>query len=100
MKMLFAEALRLSWRSFMMGIALGFGVSASVGVTTSALRPHVGQSGSIIIDLIQMAAYQVCVLVWLGYLVMPERVPQITIKALQKKDIELWNQELQKMVQR
>ena len=98
--LLFAEALYLSWRSRTVGIVLGFGVLASVGLTTSALRPHLGQSGSIVIDLIQMAAYHICVLVWLAYLFMPERVPQFTGRGLQKTDIESWDQELQRMVRR
>ncbi len=52
------------------------------------------------IDLIQMAAYHVCVLIWVAYVLVAERSPVISGRGLQKEEIELWNQEVQRMVRR
>jgi len=53
-----------------------------------------------VIDLARLAAFNVCVLVWLSYLIFPEREAKFFGKPLQKSDLELWDQELQRMVQR
>ncbi len=97
---LFSRVLHVSWRSCAAGIILGFGFFSSVELATSALRPEFADSGNIAIDLIQMAAYHVCVLVWLIYLFLPERSLRFIGSGLEKSDIEFWDQELQRMVRR
>jgi hypothetical protein len=97
---LFTRALHISWRSSTTGIALGFGIFAAIGLTTSAFHPAVGTYPRIILDVINMAAYQLCVMVWLGYLFLPERIAAHQPFPLQEADLALWDQELQKMVQR
>jgi hypothetical protein len=79
---------------------LGFGVFASVELATAALRVEYGKSGDIVIDLISMAAYQVCVLVWLVYFFLPERLPALTGTGLQTSELESWDQELERLAQR
>jgi hypothetical protein len=97
---LFTRALHISWRSSITGVALGFGMFAAIGLTTSAFHPMSGSNKSIALDLIQMTAYLLCVLVWTGYLLLPEPVSVLNSTNLQKSDLELWDQELQKMVER
>jgi hypothetical protein len=97
---LFSRVLQISWRNPVVGVALGFGVFAAAEVATSAFHPVTGGNASIIVDLLQMAAYHVCVLAWITYLFLPEKAPVFIGRGLQEQDIELWNQELQKMVQR
>jgi hypothetical protein len=48
---------------------------------------------------VTMATYNGCVLIWIFYLVAPEREPQMTVNALPKYDLEIWNQELQRLLQ-
>jgi len=97
---LFTRVLQISWRSPVVGVALGFGIFAAVDVATAGFHPAIGSNASITVDLFQMAAYHVCVLVWITYLFLPEKAPVFIGRGLQEQDIELWNQELQKMVQR
>jgi|SRR6266404_1243550 hypothetical protein len=96
----FARAFRIAWRSCAAGIALGFGVFAAVELATTALRTNSGDSGNIVIDLLQMGAYHVCVLVWFVYIVLGRRNRAFTGTGLRKNDLEAWDQELQRMVQR
>ncbi len=98
--LMFSRAFHISWRSFSSGIALGFGIFASVELATSALRAALGLRGNIAISIIQMAGYHACVLVWLIYLFLPERTPKFTRSGLEKSEIEFWDQELQRMVRR
>jgi hypothetical protein len=95
---LFTRALQISWRSRSAGIALGFGIMASVELVAAGVRGAFGRSAYIAVDLLQMAGFHVCVLIWLAYLFLPERTPKFTGKALLESDMEVWDQQLQKML--
>ena len=95
---LFALSRRQYWGTYGAGIALGFGIFAAVNLMTSAFRSEFGTKGNLAINIIQMAAYHVCVLVWLVYLWLPEQKPPLTGSGLQKADLEAWNEQLQKIV--
>jgi len=47
-----------------------------------------------------MATYHCCVLIWMFYLMRPEREAQQAPKTLPKYDLDIWNQELQRLLQR
>jgi hypothetical protein len=94
---LFARMLRISWRSLPAGIALGFAVSAATEMASAPLLSELGQSYYQRIDLVRMAGDHICVLIWLIYIFLPEK-PSFTGQGLEKKDIEFWDKELQKMV--
>lgn len=96
----FARALRVSWRSWVAGVALGFGVSASIDLASAAFRPGLGKSAFIAVDITQMAAFHVCVVIWLISLFRSARTPSFPDGNLKPSDLELWDQELQRMVQR
>src|SRR6266851_1453442 len=97
---LFGKVLHISWRSWPTGVALGFGISACIDLATAALRAEFGSSDFIASDVTQMAAFHVCVVVWLVYLFLPERAPKFVGRGLEKSDLEFWDQELQRMVRR
>ena len=97
---LFSRVLRVSWRSFPVGIAVGFGILGCVELSAAALLSAFGSGGYAAIDAVRLAAFHACVLVWLGYLAFPEREPKFAGKTLQKSELELWDQELQRMLQR
>ncbi len=92
----FASKLALSWRSHAFGIALGMGIKASADLAASAVRSEIGPVHQIAINYFVMAAYHLCVLVWVFYLFAPEK--SYAPKALPQHDLESWNVELERML--
>jgi hypothetical protein len=95
-----SSAFHISWRSWPAGVALGFGTSSCLDLASAALRTEFGSSGVIAIDAVQMAAFHVCVVIWLVYLFLPERASTFVGRGLEKSELEFWDQELQRMVRR
>jgi hypothetical protein len=91
--------LDLPWRSPMFGIALGVGIVASVGLVIAAIRTQLGISGRVALDFTTMATYHCCVVLWLFYLLVPERRPQL-VTELPQTDLEVWNNELESLLRR
>ncbi len=95
----FSRALRVPWRSLPVGIAFGLGILGCVELSAAPLFsafPH----RYAVIDVLRMTGFHVCVLIWLGYLVFPDRSPKFAGTPLKTSDLESWDQELQKMVRR
>lgn len=95
--LMFSRALRISWRSWPTGVALGFGVSACFNLASAALRSGLGRSAFIAVDVTQMGAFHVSAIIWLIYVLLPERPPMFQGPGLRQNDIEFWDQELQRM---
>lgn len=93
----FSSYLAISWRNHFFGIALGLGIFASVELATAALRTEFALSGNHLLDLFTMGTYHICVLLWIYYLVVPERI-ESRVSALPEHDLETWNQELQRLL--
>ncbi len=76
--MLLCRVLKNCWRQQVFGIALGFGVFASVELILVSIVMVYGNSHAATISLLKSAAYNAVTLVWIGYLrQQPERVPGI-----------------------
>lgn len=97
---LFSRVLRISWRGRATGVALGFGVSACIELATAALRAGLGRSAFIALDITQMSAFHVSVVIWLVYLLLPDQAPAFAGRGFEKSDIQLWDKELQRMTER
>ena len=97
---LFSSYLGLSWRSYIFGIALGLGIFDSVELAASAIRAETGHAYARPLDLLVMATFHCCVLIWSFYLWAPERSSQYALKVLPETDAESWNQELQRLLNR
>jgi hypothetical protein len=97
---LFSRYFTLSWRSPVFGIALGVGIFASVRLVLSAIRLRVGNSGHLSLTLLDMGTYHLCVLIWLFYMLAPERPPKYNSKNLPEHDLDTWNQELRRLIQK
>jgi len=95
---LFSRYFALSWRSTAFGIALGLGTFASAELAITAIRLYVPASDEAF-DLVSMGIYHLCVLVWILYVVRVEREPRFTLKTMPKGDLEIWNRELQRLLQ-
>jgi len=96
---LFSRYFALPWRSIAFGIALGLGIFASVELATSAVWLHLGAFGNVFVNLLTMGTYHCSVLIWMFYLLAPEREPRYTLKTLPGHDLEIWNRELQRLLQ-
>ena len=91
--------LNLIWNRPTFGIALGFGVLCSLELARAAIRSQIGLSAHLTLDLFDMATYHICVLIWLFYLIIPERKPSIPDN-VPDNDLESWNQELETLLTR
>jgi hypothetical protein len=98
--LLFASYFRLTWEHRTFGIALGLSVSACVHLADWALTA----SGALLekryaLDFLNMAAYHVCVLIWFYYLLIPQKIATTSAAPLPESNLELWNRELERLLQ-
>ena len=76
--LVFSRYLGTNWRQKSFGIALGFGAFASVELSLVALNASTGNFVSqVLTSFINMTAYNVTILVWVGYMLLksPAREP-------------------------
>jgi len=101
--LLFSGYFSLSWRSHTFGLALGFGVYASMNLAAYAIRariePAAANSTTDLMTVITGAVYLCSVLVWMAYLLAAERVPAVP-RMLPSHDLESWNDELRRLLQK
>jgi len=99
---LFAAYFRLCWDHLSFGLLLGFGISSSVFLAGWAISVNADPSahGRTLLDFIDMAAYHLCVLIWGYYLLFPGKVStKVTSPALPDHNLDLWNRELERLLQ-
>jgi len=70
-----------------------------VDLAAAAIRSEFGTEHTNNLYYYTMGVYHVCVLVWLAYLWLPEKVTQFALKAVPEHDLESWNKELQRLIQ-
>jgi hypothetical protein len=97
---LFASYFALTWRNYVFGIALGFGIIATIELLASALAAQSSPLLSgLLLNSLPRIAYDVAAIIWVAYLALPEPSRQ-EIKVLPQHDLEKWNRELLEMLQR
>jgi hypothetical protein len=96
----FAAYFRLSWNRAVFGITLGLGVSACVHLATWALAANgdIAARYRVFLDFPIMATYHVCVLIWFYYLLVPQKSVTTSAVPLPEHDLEVWNQELERLL--
>jgi hypothetical protein len=94
------------------GIALGLAISACVHLATWAIAANGGLPASrrVVLDFVNMAAHHLCVLIWFYYLLVPAKTPSkpkdppagppAPPSHKHEEDLDVWNRELEKLVQR
>lgn len=90
--LLFSEYLGISRRHVLFGIALGFGIFASVSMLVAAAVAHGTFVHVSVLRPITMAAYDFSVLIWLGYTVLAPVRSSVALAAARSKD---WNYALE-----
>lgn len=94
---IFSAYLGLSWRNHVFGIAFGMGVFATSELAVSAILYHSGYHR--FLDFVTMGTYQACVLIWMFYILGPAKSMSPASKEVPAHDLEIWNQELQRLLQ-
>jgi hypothetical protein len=91
-----SRMLVLGWGQLPFGIALGFGVMASVQLAVSMMRSYLGDGSTPGYVLLRPLAYNFAVLIWLFYAAKRERRKDVS--ALPPQDeVNRWNEALEKM---
>ncbi len=74
--LVFARYLGVSWKQHSFGLSVGLGLSSGVELGTLAFHVS-GHASQVSVHLINLVAYNISILVWLGYALVksPERAP-------------------------
>ncbi|MDR3748685.1 MAG: hypothetical protein P4M04_11095 [Acidobacteriota bacterium] len=90
--LLFSEYLGISRRNMLFGIALGFGVFASVSMLVAAVMAHPWVGHLAIMRWIRSATYDLAVVVWMGYTLLAPARSEATLTTVRSKE---WNDALE-----
>lgn len=91
--------LGLRWSRHAFGIAVGFGALTCVALAAFTLRHYYGPDANTFLSLTTSLAYDLAVIVWLAFLLLPEAV-RVAPRRPAKWDIEEWNRTLLELLQR
>jgi hypothetical protein len=94
-----SSSLGLQWKHDTFGIALGFGLIASVNLATFTLRAYLGAASTDILSLISNAGYDCAVAAWLVSLYARQPVHQFD-QRIPTWDVESWNRALLGLLRR
>jgi len=94
----FSSLFHVTWRSLAAGFVLGFGINSGLEMAATALMASMGSRGYIAMDVIRMVGFHTCVLIWLVYVFRRKKSVQVIGHGLSRVDLELWNDELQRLV--
>lgn len=101
---LFSFYFHLVWNRQLFGITLGLSISSCVHLASWAILESLGplDPRRMIFVFLNMATYHAVVLMWFYYLVVPSRVeskaPEL-VAPLPENNLELWNRELERLIQ-
>lgn len=97
---IFAAYFRLSSNRTALGICLGLAISACVHLGTWAFAAHnIPAETSALLDMLNMATYHVCVLIWFYYLLVPQKSRTKSPLPLPDGNLDVWNRELERLLQ-
>jgi len=94
-----SSAFGLHWRQNVFGIALGLGMFAAVELLTVTVIPHVGRPTQQAFNLVRGISFAASLLIWLGYLLVPERVAS-SGEVPKRAQLEQWNQAVMELISR
>jgi hypothetical protein len=84
-----------------LGISLGLAISACVHLATWAVAANgvLPPTGRTALDFLNMAVFHACVLIWFYYLLVPQKVIVKSVVPLPENNLDLWNRELERLLQ-
>jgi len=88
--MLLCRVLRDCWRQQVFGVALGFGIFASVELILISIAMWYGEGTSDVVSLVKSATYNAVTLLWIGYLRQEgEHVPAMSLAPVNGMNLAL-----------
>lgn len=94
---LLASAFGLHWRQQVFGIALGLGFFIAVELIMVTMREQLGVGSQNALNLLRVTAFDVSLLIWIGYLLAPERASS-KAELPQRSQLEQWNQAVMELI--
>jgi len=94
---LFAGAFGLHWRQPVFGIGMGLGIFTAVELVNMVLRSRLGAGATDVLNVVRMLAYNSSLIVWLGYLLAPERATSAAAVP-DRAQLEQWNQAIMELI--
>jgi len=94
---LFSTAFGLHWRQCVFGMALGLGIFATAELVGITMRNFWGPTFHSHFAVVRVIAFNVSLLVWAGYLLVPEKEAS-TAEAPNHGHLEQWNQALTEFI--
>jgi len=94
-----SSAFGLHWRQNEFGIALGLGTCAAVELFNVTLITHVSKETAQIFSLVRSLSFNFSLLIWLGYLLVPERTTS-NAEIPKQDQLEQWNQAVMELISR
>jgi hypothetical protein len=96
---LYSSYFGLTWRHYVFGIALGFGLIASLELLSATLRAQIGASADLLFDFVPRISFVVAIFIWNFYLLTRPAV-RLTPHTLPNNNLEEWNRQLSQLLQR
>ncbi|HLW53632.1 MAG TPA: hypothetical protein VKW06_12385 [Candidatus Angelobacter sp.] len=87
----------LHWRQPVFGIALGLSVFTTFELILIAMRAYFGVNPAAGLNIARMLAFGLGLLIWIGYLVAPERV-QASDGIPERSQLEQWNRAVMELI--
>src|SRR5689334_11233776 len=87
---LFSSAFGLRWRQYVFGVAAGLGMTTVGSLLAVTIMPHVDKAMAWRLNLGQVIASCLALLVWMGYLIAPEPV-SISTYVPKRAQLGQWN---------
>jgi hypothetical protein len=96
-----AAYFHLSWDRLSFGILLGFGISSCVHLATWAIIANASPSehARTLFAFLNMGTFHLCVLIWLYYVLVPQKVVKKSVVPLPENNLAVWNRELERLLQ-
>jgi hypothetical protein len=95
----FSRAFGLGWRQHLFGILLGLGIFTTVELVSITMRAHIGILATPTFNVVRALSYDTSMLVWIGYILLPERVTSST-DVPKRAQLEQWNQAVTELISR
>jgi hypothetical protein len=94
---IFSTTFGLHWRQQVFGIALGLGLFVAVELIAITARTRFGIAASGALIIARATAFDLSLLTWIGYLLLPERVPH-EAELPKRTQLEQWNHAIMELI--